>query len=89
MLPSTVARQSAADLADFLAGHPGQAVSSASLHRAPGPPTRTDRHIMLVRGRMTREVALHLECDDAAAIVEDLPRLGYEAGSPALPARPG
>jgi acetoin utilization protein AcuB len=29
-------------------------------------------------------VVLHLECDDAAEILEDLQRLGYDAGSPAL-----
>jgi len=33
-------------------------------------------------------VVLHLECEDAADILEDLQRLGYEAASPALPTGP-
>jgi acetoin utilization protein AcuB len=34
-------------------------------------------------------VILHLEVDDASGVVETLRRLGYEAGAPALEARPG
>ena len=43
------------------------------------PPTPGDRAL----------VVLHLATDDAEAVLEDLRRLGYEAGSPALPSRPG
>lgn len=43
------------------------------------PPTPGDRAL----------VVLHLATDDGEAILESLRRLGYEAGSPALPSRPG
>lgn len=34
-------------------------------------------------------IVLHLECDDASNVVQDLRRLGYEADSPTLPERSG
>lgn len=43
------------------------------------PPTRGDRAL----------VVLHLEADDVGPVLDDLRRLGYEAGSPALEIRPG
>lgn len=42
------------------------------------PPPKGDRAL----------VVLHLETDDVAAILDDLRRLGYDAGSPALETRP-
>lgn len=42
------------------------------------PPPKGDRAL----------VVLHLETDDVTAILEDLRRLGYDAGSPALETRP-
>lgn len=42
------------------------------------PPPKGDRAL----------VVLHLETDDAAPVLEDLRRMGYDAGSPALESRP-